>query len=122
MLELVAKKLKQEPELQLRRKGNKKQFTFNESVYNAIQSATSLLNKVKPTAAQDTVILKNVKEQLQEGTRAIAERQKHIHLTDRSDYGWQLVEAYQQANMLTENEKDAKKIEEAENAVELKNH
>ena len=41
-LELVAKKLKREPELQFRRKGNEKQFTFNESVYDSIQSATSL--------------------------------------------------------------------------------
>ena len=120
-LELVAKKLKREPELQLSRKGNEKQFTCNESVNDAIQSATSLLEKVKPTAAQDTVILKNAKEQLQEGTRAIAERQKHIRLVDRSDYGWQLVEAYQQADTLAENEKDTKNIEEAEKAVELKN-
>ena len=96
-LELVAKKLKREPELQFRRKENKKQFTFNESVNNA-QPACS--RRLSQRLLKDTVILKNAKEQLQEGTRAIAERQKHIRLADRSDYGWQLVEAYQQADTL----------------------
>ena len=66
------------------------------------------------------MILKSAKEQLQEGTKTIAERQKLIRLADRSDYGWQLVETYQQADTLADNEKDAKKIEEAKKAVELK--
>ena len=57
---------------------------------------------------------------MQQGTKAISERQKLIRLADRSEYGWQLVEAYQR-DELADNEKDAKKIEEAEKAVELKN-
>ena len=89
-------------------------------VNDTIQSATSQLEKVKPAMAQDTVALKSAKELLQQGTKVIAEHQKHIRLADRSDYGWQLVEAYQQ-DELAENEKDAKKIEKAEKAVELKN-
>ena len=120
-LQLVAKKLKRDPaDYQFRQKGNEKQFAFNETVNDAIQSATSQLEKVKPATAQDTAALKSAKELLQQGTKAIAKRQKHIRLVDRSDYGWQLVEAYQQ-NELAENEKDAMKIEEAEKVVELKN-
>ena len=87
---------------------------------DALQSATSQLEKVKLATAQNTAALKSAKELLQQGTKAIAERQKHIRLANRSDYGWQLVEAYHQ-DELAENEKDAKKIEEAEKAVELKN-
>ena len=60
-----------------------------------------MLEKVKPTTAQETVALKSAKEQIQLGTKAIVERQKLIHLAD--------------------NEKDAKRIEKAEKAVELKN-
>ena len=120
-LQLVAKKLKRDPaEYQFRRKGNEKQFAFNETVNNSIQSAASLLEKVKPATPQDTAALKSAKELLQQGTKTIAERQKHIRLADRSDYGWQLVEAYQQ-DELADSKKDAKKIEDAEKAVELKN-
>ena len=119
-LQLVAKKLKRDPEYQFHRKGNEKQFVFNEEVNDSIQSAASFLEKIKPTAAQDTAILKSAKEQLQQGTKAISERQKLIRLADRSDYGWQLVEAYQR-DELADNEKDTKKIEEAEKAVELQN-
>ena len=93
-LQLVAKKMKREPDVQFCRKGNEKQFTFNEAVNDSIQSAAAMLEKVKPTTAQETAALKSAKEQLQLGTKAIVERQKLIRLADRSEYGWQLVEAY----------------------------
>ena len=69
---------------------------------------------------QDTAALKSAKELLQQGTKTIAEHQKHIHLADRSYYSWQLVKAYQQ-DELADNEKDKKKIEDAVKAVKLKN-
>ena len=84
-----------------------------------------MLEKVKPTTAQETAALKSAKEQLQLSTKAIVERQKLIYLADRSEYGWQLMEAYQQEayqqDELADSEKDAKWIEEAEKAVEVKN-
>ena len=116
----MAKKMKRDPDVQFRRKGNEKQFTFNEAVNDSIQSAAAMLEKVKPTTAQEMAALKSAKEQLQLGTKAIVERQKLTRLADRSEYGWQLVEAYQQ-DELADSEKDAKRIEEAEKAVELKN-
>ena len=61
-----------------------------------------------------------LKNNSQLGTKAIVEHQKLIRLADRSEYGWQLVEAYQW-DELADSEKDAKWIEEAEKAVELKN-
>lgn len=64
-LQLVAKKLKRNPaDYQFQRKGNEKQFAFNEMVNDAIQSATSQLEKVKPETAQDIVALKSAKELL----------------------------------------------------------
>ena len=112
--------MKRDPDFQFRQKGNEKQFTFNEAVNDPIQSAATMLGKVKPLTAQETVALKSAKEQLQLGTKAIVERQKPICLADRSKYGWLLVEAYQQEE-LADSEKDAKRIKEAEKAVELKN-
>ena len=69
---------------------------------------------------QDTAALKSAKELLEQSTKTTAEHQKHIHLADRSDYSWQLVEVYQQ-DKLADNEKDTKKIEDMEKAVEWKN-
>ena len=79
-----------------------------------------MLEKVKPTRAQETAALRSAKEQLQLGTKAIIKHQKLIRLADRSEYRWQLVEAYQQ-DKLADSEKDAKRIKEAEKALELKN-
>ena len=84
-LQLVAKKMKRDPDFQFYRKGNKKQFTFNEAVNDSIQSAAAMLEKVKLKTAQETAALKSAKEQLQLGTKAIVERQKLIRLVDRSE-------------------------------------
>ena len=83
----MAKKTKRDPDIQFHRKGNEKQFTFNEAVNDSIQSAAAMLEKVKPATAQETAALKNAKEQLQLCTKAIGERQKLISLADRSEYG-----------------------------------
>ena len=119
-LQLVAKKMKCDPDFQFRWKGNKKQFTFNEAINDSIQSAVAMLEKVKPTTAQETAALKSAKEQLKLDTKAIVECQKLIRLADRLEHGWQLVEAYQQ-DKLADSNKDAKRIEKAEKVVELKN-
>ena len=59
ILQLVAKKMKRDPDFQFCWKGNEKQFTFNEAVNDSIQSAAAMLEKVKPTTAQETVSLKS---------------------------------------------------------------
>ena len=79
--------MKHDPDFQFRQKGNEKQFTFNEAVNDLIQSAATMLGKVKPLTAQETVALKSAKEQLQLGTKAIVERQTPICIADRSKYG-----------------------------------
>ena len=87
-LQLVAKKMKRDPGFQFGQKGNEKQFTFNEAVNDSTQSAAAMLEKVKPTTAQETVALKSAKEQLQLDTKAVVKHQNLIHLADRLEYGW----------------------------------
>ena len=77
-LQLVTQKLKHDLEFQFCPKRNEKQFTFNESVSNSIQSFVIILEKVKSTAVQETAALKSAKEQLQQGSKAIVEHQKFI--------------------------------------------
>ena len=86
-LQLVAKKMKHDPGFHFCRKGNKKQFTFNEAVNDSTQSATTMVEKIKPTTVQETVDLKSAEEQLQLGPKAIVKHQKLVHLANRSKYG-----------------------------------
>ena len=72
-LQLVVK-MKRDPDFQFRQKGNEKQFTFNVAVNDSIQSAATMLEKVKPTTTQEMAALKSAKEQLQLGTKAIVGR------------------------------------------------
>ena len=69
--QLVANKLKCGPEYQSGHKGNEKHFMFNDLASDNIQTAAGILDKVKLLAAQDATLLKNAKEQLLEGTKAI---------------------------------------------------
>ena len=114
--QLVVKRIKRDStQPQFQRKGNEKQFTFNAEVNDSIQAAVGLLDKLKPEQSQAAAILKSAKEQLQEGSKAIAEWQKLIRFADRSEYGWGAVE-----EDLASNEKDAKKWADAEKYVEQK--
>ena len=54
--------MKCDPGFHFHRKGNEKQFTFNEAVNCSTQSAAAILEKVKPTTVQETVALKSAKE------------------------------------------------------------
>ena len=118
--QLVAKKLKRAPDYQFRRKGNEKQFLFNESVSDSIQTAAGMLEKMKPAVPQEATLLKNAKEQLMEGAKAIEERQKLIRIADQSEYGWPVAEAYHQADELAAEEISSKRMEEAVKQVEQK--
>ncbi|XP_065920317.1 uncharacterized protein [Dysidea avara] len=111
---LIVRKIQQkEPEPTFRRKGNERQFAFNQSVVDAIKSAASMLDKLKPEQPQAASVLKNAREQLQEGVHAIAAQQKLIRLADSSDCGWGAVEEYLKEEIATD-EKDAKKWSDAE--------
>ena len=54
-------------------------------------SAKEELGKLKPTVPEEKATLKRTEEKLQEGTKALTERQKHIKVADRSEFGWATV-------------------------------
>ena len=51
------------------------------------------------------------------GASAITERQKHIRVTDLSEYHWWTVEAYKSGG-IADNEEDAKKLKQADKSTE----
>ena len=58
-------------------------------------------------------------KELQEGAKAIHTWQKLIHITDRLELGWQVVEAYESDELASDNE-DAKRLEKAQKCMEQK--
>ena len=58
-------------------------------------SAKEELAKVKPAVAEEKATLKRAETKLEEGTKALAEQQKHIKVADRSEFGWATVNYYQ---------------------------
>ena len=52
------------------------------------------LAKVKPAVAEKAA-LKRAKTKLEEGTKTLAEQQKHIKVVDKSEFGWATVNYYQ---------------------------
>ena len=79
---------------QFRRKGNEHQYHFNSTIEEAMCSAKDELTKLKPTAPEEKAALKRAEERLGEGTKALAERQKHIKVADRSEFGWPTINYY----------------------------
>ena len=92
--QLVARKFKKTPELQFKHKGNKKQFFFNDTVSDDIQTASNALEKMKNELPQEASLLKIAKEQLLEGTKAIGEPQMLIRITDMSECRWPVADTY----------------------------
>ena len=66
-----------------KKKANEDQFKFNQKLSETLDSAKS---------AAENSQLEKVKTSLEEGETLISERQKHILLTDKSDYGWATVD------------------------------
>ena len=78
---------------QFRRKGNEEQFKFNSAVEEHFD-AVKELGKLEPHGEAENKIVKHMKAHLDEGTKTIAVRQKHIKIADRFDLGWAVIEAY----------------------------
>ena len=61
--------------------------------------------------------LGKIKETLTEGRQLIAHRRKLLKLANRSEYGWSIVEEYEEDGLANDSE-DKKRIEKAEWAAE----
>ena len=64
-------------------------------------------------------MLQRAKEELQKGLTLLADRQKRIKLADRSQYGWALVDEYEDDELALD-DNDSKRIEKAEKAAATK--
>jgi ABC-type transporter Mla subunit MlaD len=112
-------------------KGNQDQFVFNEKVEETLSSVSKQLDKLETALSQDlpttlagvpesiTQPINRAKASLQEGAKILLQRQKHIRLADRSDFGWRFVKEYE-SDQLADNEDDEKRINKAEKAAEKK--
>ncbi|XP_068690105.1 uncharacterized protein [Montipora capricornis] len=90
------KKLKFQEPNKFRRKANEDQYKFNLKLAETFDSAKSAAEKSN---------LQKVK--------LLVERQKHILLADKSEYGWSTVEEYKQHDLAADSE-DEKRIYSAE--------
>ena len=112
----VVKRLKEDRTLVFRKKGNEKQFIFNDNVKDQLDAAGKHLDLVVPTISGQQEALDRAKQELQKGLELLAGRQKRIKMADRSEYGWAVVDKYEDDEL----EDDAKKIEKAEKSVAFK--
>ena len=83
-----------------KRKGNKFVFDFNKKIFNKQEQALTALKAKQYEKA---------KQELEEGTKLIAKRQKVIKLADKSEFGWETVNEYL-ADDLASDDKDTKII------------
>ena len=84
---------------QFQKKGNEAQFMFNVAVDEHIESAKKELTKILPSSEGDQKLaITKAMAELEEGTKSIAVRQKHIKIADRSELGWGVVAAYKMMN------------------------
>ena len=108
---------------QFQKKGHEKQFSFNSGIEESIAVAQRELAKLTPAGKKEQEALKKASASLDKGAKALATRQKHIQLADRSEYGWATVKYYEDNPLAADsnNEKSIKKAEmEAQREVEKK--
>ena len=98
------KKLKFDEPHGFKKRGNEDQYRFNLKLSDAIEEA-----KDACSARQ----FDKVHSSLEKGEKLLTERQKHILLADKSDFGWSLIREYKR-NDLAEDSDDEKKIIRAE--------
>ena len=98
------KKIKTDAPMRFKKKANEDQFRFNVKIQDAIEEAK---------AAAQVNALDKVKDSLQKGENLLKERQKHILLADRSEYGWSTVQEYKKSEIADDSD-DEKKMFKAE--------
>ena len=115
--ERAIKRAKRDRPYEFRRKGHQEQFMFNEEVADRVEAAAKKIQKLAPADVKQKKTVDEALEELKEGASAIAKRQKHIRISDQSEYHWWMVEAYKSGG-IADNEEDAKKLKQAEKSAE----
>ena len=98
------KKLKFDEAHRLQKRGNEYQYRFNLKISDPIEEAKD---------ARSACQFDKVHASLEKGEKLLTERQKHILLADKSDFGWSLIREYKR-NDLAEDSDNEKKIIRAE--------
>ena len=98
------KKIKYQEPHKFKRRANEDQYKFNLKLAETLDSAKSAADKSR---------LEKVKLDLEEGEKLLSERQKHILLADKSEFGWCTVDEYKQDDLADDSE-DEKRIYSAE--------
>ena len=88
------------------KKGNEKQFLLNTEVLEHVQSASSFLQATPPQV--DKAL-----EDLKEGEKKLANRNKLILIADSSEQGWDVVNEYERKDLADDSDDD-KRIRQAE--------
>ena len=102
----LVKKMQFTKGIEFKRKGNERQYVFNEGVRDKIESATKALSATPP-------VVEKAMESLKEGEKLITARQKLIRIADRSEYGWNTVAEYEE-DELADGSDDEKRLYKAE--------
>lgn len=120
MTQNVVRRVKRSRPAEFKRKGNEKQFRFNDEVVEKLESVEADLEQSTSSGEVPEEVatsLEKAKRTIKEGMSLLEERQKMIKLADRSDYGWELVNEYE-TDELAEDSDDEKRISKAEKAAE----
>ena len=98
-----SKELKYEPQ-KFKKRANKDQYKFNLKMAETINSARSAAQKSQ---------LEKVKSDFKEGEKLLNERQKHILLAVKLEFGWCSVDEYKQHDLADDSD-DEKRVYSAE--------
>ena len=98
------KRLKYSEPHRFKKKANEDQHRFNAKVLDSLSDASDALQQAENSKAQEAI---------QKGENLLNERQKHILLADKSEYGWATVHEYKQ-HELADNSEDEKRIFKSE--------
>ena len=84
------KNLKFDKPHRFKKKGNEDQYRFNLKVGDAIEEGKEACSSQQ---------LDKVHASLEKGEKLLSERQKHILLADKSDFGWSLIREYKRNDL-----------------------
>ena len=94
------------PTQKFKKKSNEKQFEVNTQVLDHVQSASSLLQSTPPQ-------VEKALEELKEGEKKLAHRNKLILIADSAEDGWEVVNEYERRDLADDSDDD-KRIRQAE--------
>jgi len=98
---------------QFKKRSHEHQFHFNAELQGAFASVKNELDRLDPATPQDQSTILRARNQLDEGLKALATRQKFTKIAERSEFGWAAVKYYQSDPLASDSE-DEKDLGRAE--------